>query len=962
MDSTRTKAQNSVTEGEINEVVEVRRPVVLGLFATGIVQAGQPRSPPNVPQPIEIDTSSHFATDREENDRDELIKWARSVSQSLRFAIIVRRSDSGEKRKAQLVLECERSGKYVPAKKKLKSDTSGTRKCECPFRLRGYYNKATKLWRLTVVNGMHNHELDKGLEGHLVAGRLKPQEKEFMDEMTRNAVAPKNILSTLKERDPENKTSAKQVYNARHRYRVKMRASMTEMQHLCKKLDDNKYYYKYRTVVENGVEHLQDIFFAHPRSITLFNSFHTVLMMDSTYKTSKYKMPLFEIVGFTSTEKTFNVAFAWLSNEKEDNFIWALQQLRCLLRRETNLPKVILTDRDLALMNAIPAVFPEAAALVCRFHVKKNVRTKAVELVKVRDGEKVKAADMRERVCLAFEDVLDSSTEAEYTENVMAFRKLCERWPKFVRYVEETILDTDKEKLVSAWVDKHMHMGNHTTNRAESAHGVLKSYLTDGLGDLVKGWESIHRMLGNQFTQVQTEFGQNMSVYGHTYRKKTLYSTLMFKISRRAMRYIHTESKRVEFTGMDSMKCGCLMRTNYGLPCACLIAKKLHHNRPIRLDEVYKHWKIICFQDEEVGGDVEDDYACTAEWQAIQERLRTADVSMKNEIRDQLRKIAYPTTTDVEPPNTNVKSKGAKKKKVVRGTRSTSRDKSRWEHVEEYFTETQASQSSKPSPSIPSHSRPSSSQPTASNPMPTVSEAPLTVSNPLPLTSSSQIFGINHMPKFMHPFIEDIINVDGDGYCGYRAVALAQRGNEDDFELIRCNMSRELRLNKDMYVAIFGCEERYQYICDALLPPPRTRQRTSIRNSVAPMDKWFTLPDMGHIVATILDRVVVQLSILQNGPCETFFPLRSIPSPNPSSRVICLGALPDHYVLVKLKVGCPIPKSNKSWKQYCAKQSLGWEDSFIAAQHRFEEMMSTENVVPIQIVGAGSRETPLVID
>ncbi|CAJ2661628.1 iron-regulated transcriptional activator AFT2-like [Trifolium pratense] len=188
-------------EGEIYEVDEdkPRRPVVLGLFATGIVPAvAQPSNPPNVPQPIEIDTSSHFATDRQKRDRDELIKWARSVSESLRFAIIVRRSDSGEKRKAQLVLECERSGKYVPAKKKLKSDSSGTRKCECPFRLRGYYNKETKLWRLTVVNGMHNHELDKGLEGHLVAGRLKPQEKDFMDEMTRNAVAPKKHIVHIK--------------------------------------------------------------------------------------------------------------------------------------------------------------------------------------------------------------------------------------------------------------------------------------------------------------------------------------------------------------------------------------------------------------------------------------------------------------------------------------------------------------------------------------------------------------------------------------------------------------------------------------------------------------------------------------------------------------------------------------------------------------------------------------------
>ncbi|PNX70551.1 hypothetical protein L195_g057506, partial [Trifolium pratense] len=174
-------------DDEIDEF-KPKRHVVLGLFATGIVQAeAQPSYPPIKPPPIEIDTTSHFATDRQESDRDELIKWARSVAEKLRFSIIVRRSDSGEKRKAQLVLECERDGKYVPAKKKLKSDSSGTRKCECPFRLRGYYNKETKLWRLTVVNDMHNHELDKGLEGHLVAGRLKPQETEFLDEMTRNA-------------------------------------------------------------------------------------------------------------------------------------------------------------------------------------------------------------------------------------------------------------------------------------------------------------------------------------------------------------------------------------------------------------------------------------------------------------------------------------------------------------------------------------------------------------------------------------------------------------------------------------------------------------------------------------------------------------------------------------------------------------------------------------------------------
>jgi hypothetical protein len=50
-------------------------------------------------------------------------------------------------------------------------------------------------------------------------------------------------------------------------------------------------------------------------------------LVSLTYKTNKYGMLLFEIVGVTSTEKTFGVVFAFSSNEKEDNFTWVLQQM-----------------------------------------------------------------------------------------------------------------------------------------------------------------------------------------------------------------------------------------------------------------------------------------------------------------------------------------------------------------------------------------------------------------------------------------------------------------------------------------------------------------------------------------------------------------------------------------------------------------------------------------------------------
>jgi hypothetical protein len=71
------------------------------------------------------------------------------------------------------------------------------------------------------VNDIHNQQFDKELDGHLVQGRLKPEDMDLVSELTRNLVPPRNIMSTMKERDPDNVTNKKQIYNARHRLRKK---------------------------------------------------------------------------------------------------------------------------------------------------------------------------------------------------------------------------------------------------------------------------------------------------------------------------------------------------------------------------------------------------------------------------------------------------------------------------------------------------------------------------------------------------------------------------------------------------------------------------------------------------------------------------------------------------------------------------------------------------------------------
>ena len=44
-------------------------------------------------------------------------------------------------------------------------------------------------------------------------------------------------------------------------------------------------------------------------------------------------------------------------------------------------PRVIVTDRDLSLMNAMKIVFSDATNLLCRSHIDKNVKAKCKTLV-----------------------------------------------------------------------------------------------------------------------------------------------------------------------------------------------------------------------------------------------------------------------------------------------------------------------------------------------------------------------------------------------------------------------------------------------------------------------------------------------------------------------------------------------------------------------------------------------------
>ena len=135
--------------------------------------------------------------------------------------------------------------------------------------------------------------------------------------------------------------------------------------------------------------------------------------------------------------------------------------LRSFLRRDALLG-VIVTNRDLTLMNAVKTVFLECTNLLCRFHIDKNVKAKCKSLI----GQK----NPWDYVMDAWGSLVDFPSEHQFDDCLKKCEVPCSSWPMFVDYVKQTWIIPHKEKFVKAWTNKVMHLGNITTNRYENFH------------------------------------------------------------------------------------------------------------------------------------------------------------------------------------------------------------------------------------------------------------------------------------------------------------------------------------------------------------------------------------------------------------------------------------------------------------------------------------------------------------
>lgn len=176
-------------------------------------------------------------------------------------------------------------------------------------------------WKFNVIFGINKHALHDKLADHPIVCRLV--ERELVSNTILNTVVLKNIPASLKRKRHIHISNVKQIYTVHARDDKVVRGSRFEMQQLLKLLDDDHYALEYIVCKDKII--VRDIFWSHPDFVKLFNTFLSVLIIDSKYQTNKYRFPLLEIVGVTSTKMTYLVDFPFSKSEIEDNATWDLE-------------------------------------------------------------------------------------------------------------------------------------------------------------------------------------------------------------------------------------------------------------------------------------------------------------------------------------------------------------------------------------------------------------------------------------------------------------------------------------------------------------------------------------------------------------------------------------------------------------------------------------------------------------
>ena len=362
---------------------------------------------------------------------------------------------------------------------------SASRKTDCPFKLTITRSIDTGLWDVEVENGEHNHPASSNPSQHPCHRKLTDEEKSLIESLTRSHVPPKNILLNLLQQNPDTAVVSQDIRNERKRLRKERLSGKGPAEALLDMMEDSGYY-GYCVEKDPGSNRMTKLFFAHFKGIELAQAFPEVLLINCTYRTNIYNMPLLHFTGVTPTGKNFSISFALLSAENTFQYAWVLAAFKATVLGDNTTPEVIITDNEDALLNALQEVYTQMPHLLCRWHVEKNVLKKASEQWRVKqvsDDERAANQKLLDTFMQRWTEVVLANSKDEFEELYSRLKVDYAGQEGLIKYLD-AYKYPQKHLFAKAWTDDTLHFRVMVTSRIKGGHSTLKRFLNDSKNDL----------------------------------------------------------------------------------------------------------------------------------------------------------------------------------------------------------------------------------------------------------------------------------------------------------------------------------------------------------------------------------------------------------------------------------------------------------------------------------------------
>ena len=226
-----------------------------------------------------------------------------------------------------------------------------------------------------------------------------------------------------------------------------------------------------------------------------------------------------------------------MSTEGSMDYTWVLEALKDALHINLEWLKVIVTDNEDGLENAIEDIFPNAKHQLCTWHIEKKILAKISE--KFAGGTESESVQelIKEWTALVNCTNVESSNRA--------WAAMQEKWNNTsagmgaIKYIHDEYI-VRKEKFLKAYTNHNLHFENNASSRVEGAHGALKKYLGGSSGDLYIIFEAMEAHLKDQHIAASKKLSDKRQKIPNLLQIP-LFEDVVKKVSSYALRKAHEQ-------------------------------------------------------------------------------------------------------------------------------------------------------------------------------------------------------------------------------------------------------------------------------------------------------------------------------------------------------------------------------------------------------------------------------------